>query len=182
MKIRCVQGGLIILLSLLSVTAQAQLNADLAVTKIDTPDPVHTGSNLTYYVEVTNNGPGSVSNVTITDNFDPLTSVVSTTFFPPGPSCGAPVGTTLTCNVGTLVQGATSELTLVVSTNGVASGTVLSNSASVSALSNVDQVTGNNSATATTDVIDVETTPTLSQWGLLLLAGMLAVVVVLRMR
>lgn len=43
---------------LLPATAAAGVaSADLSVTKEDTPDPVTPGSNLTYTITVTNNGP-----------------------------------------------------------------------------------------------------------------------------
>ena len=41
--------------------------ADLSVTKVDTPDPVQTGSNLTYTITVTNNGPDAAANASWSD-------------------------------------------------------------------------------------------------------------------
>ena len=41
--------------------------ADLEITKSDSPDPVTTGSDLTYTITVTNNGPDAATSVTVTD-------------------------------------------------------------------------------------------------------------------
>src|SRR4030095_4941769 len=53
--------------------------ANLAVTKTDTPDPVFAGSNITYTVGVTNNGPDSAFHVSLTDAIPAHTPFVSTT-------------------------------------------------------------------------------------------------------
>jgi uncharacterized repeat protein (TIGR01451 family) len=42
--------------------------ADLAITKSDSPDPVTAGLQLTYTLTVTNNGPSDAVNVVVTDN------------------------------------------------------------------------------------------------------------------
>src|SRR5437763_6489608 len=41
--------------------------ADLSVTKVDSPDPVNTGSTLTYTITVTNNGPDPASSASLSD-------------------------------------------------------------------------------------------------------------------
>ena len=53
--------------------------ADLAVTKTGLPDPVLVGSNLTYTVTVTNNGPNNASNVMVTDTLPANVTFVSAT-------------------------------------------------------------------------------------------------------
>jgi len=40
---------------------------DLAITKMDNPDPVDVDTNLTYYITVTNNGPGVASGITVNE-------------------------------------------------------------------------------------------------------------------
>src|SRR5438552_3675491 len=41
--------------------------ADLAITKMDSPDPAHVGQNLTYTIVVTNRGPDKAVGVSVTD-------------------------------------------------------------------------------------------------------------------
>jgi len=41
---------------------------DLSIAKTDLPDPVSTGGALTYSIQVTNAGPGTATNVIVTDN------------------------------------------------------------------------------------------------------------------
>src|SRR5262249_43280297 len=53
--------------------------ADLAVTKTDAPDPVTTGSNITYTINLINNGPDSAYNVKVTDATPANTTFVSAT-------------------------------------------------------------------------------------------------------
>src|SRR5262249_4532760 len=50
-----------------TVTTTVQARADLAVTKTDSPDPVTAGTNLTYSVSLSNNGPSDAQTVTLTD-------------------------------------------------------------------------------------------------------------------
>ena len=50
-----------------TATTTVQTQADLAVTKTDSPDPVTAGNNLTYTINFTNNGPSNAQNVTVTD-------------------------------------------------------------------------------------------------------------------
>src|SRR3984893_3170338 len=51
--------------------------ADLSVTKVDTPDPVHTGSNLTYTITVTNNGPDAAANTSWSHTLPVWSTLVS---------------------------------------------------------------------------------------------------------
>src|SRR4030095_14633529 len=52
-------------------------NADLAVTKSDSPDPVIVGSNITYTINFVNNGPSNDTNVSVTDGTPTNTTFVS---------------------------------------------------------------------------------------------------------
>ena len=56
-----------------------QANSDLLVTKSDSPDPVVQGSNLTYTVVGTNNGPGTATDVEIKDTLPAFTTFSSYT-------------------------------------------------------------------------------------------------------
>ena len=118
--------------------------ADLAVSKSDLPDPATAGSSLTYTITVTNNGPGNATGVTLTDNLP-----ASVQLFSVAQSQGSCSGTTtITCNLGTIANGSSATVSIVVTLT-VAGG--LSNTASVAA-NEVDPNTANNMATATTTV------------------------------
>ena len=127
-----------------TATATTSVNAaaNLALTKTDAPDPVPAGSDLTYTLTVTNNGPDSAGSVTITD---PLPSGVT---FVSASGCANTSGT-VTCVIGTLANGANAQRTIVV--RPTVANPSLSNTASVSS-STADPVPANNSATATTVV------------------------------
>jgi uncharacterized repeat protein (TIGR01451 family) len=129
-----------------TATAMTTVNpqADLIITKADTPDPVLVGNNLTYLLTVTNNGPSAATNVTVNDPLPP-----SVTFVSASPSQGSCSGTsTVTCTLGSLASGSNATVTIVVRPTQV--GT-LSNTASVTG-SEADPNTANNTATAPTTV------------------------------
>jgi uncharacterized repeat protein (TIGR01451 family) len=70
--------------------------ADLRVTKSDSPDPVGVGDELTYTIEVTNLGPAAATNVTLRDTLPAGTDFVSA-------SAGCTrQGRTVECDLGTL--------------------------------------------------------------------------------
>ncbi len=118
--------------------------ADLSLIKTDSPDPVTVGSNLTYTITVTNNGPSAANGVTVTDTLPANVTFVSVT-----PTQGSCSGTsTVTCNLGPLANGANATVTIVV-TPTIAGG--LSNTAAVTAIE-TDPNTANNTATAVTTV------------------------------
>jgi uncharacterized repeat protein (TIGR01451 family) len=117
---------------------------DLSIAKTDFPDPVAVGTNLTYTITVTNNGPSTATGVTVTDTLPAGVSYVSAT-----PSQGSCSGTsTVTCNLGNLANGASATVTIVVTPT--ATGT-LSNTACASG-NESDPDTNNNCSTATTTV------------------------------
>ena len=118
--------------------------ADLAITKVDSSDPITAGSDLTYTLTVTNNGPNPASGVTVVDNLPAGVTLRSSTA-----SQGSCSGTTnVTCSLGDLASGASATVTIVVTTS--TAGT-LSNSASVSG-NQPDPNSANNSATQQTTV------------------------------
>jgi len=127
-----------------SATTNIAAIADLSVTKTDSPDPVNAGSNLTYTITVTNNGPATATNVSMSDMLPGGATFVSATLAPSGPCLFA--NATVTCTIGVMTSGATATATVIVTPT--ASGT-LSNTATVT--SNVpDHVPGNESATTST--------------------------------
>jgi len=130
-------------------TTTVTTSADLGVTKADSPDPVTAGTDLTYTIGITNAGPSDAPGVTLTDPIPAGTSFVSAT-----PSAGSCAGTTtVSCNLGTLANGASASATLTVHVgSAVAAGTVLSNTATASSGVS-DPNASNDSATATTTVV-----------------------------
>ncbi|HEX3669630.1 MAG TPA: hypothetical protein VHY55_10805, partial [Acidimicrobiia bacterium] len=143
----------------------AASQADVAVTKVDTPDPVVHGANITYTITVTNNGPGDARNTFLTDNLPFNATFVSATT-PAGWSCGTPTpGQSLgevDCVTASLANGASATFTVVVQVSPSAlSGSSVSNSAHVSAQV-TDPNSANNDAQAVTlvDFADLSLTKT----------------------
>jgi uncharacterized repeat protein (TIGR01451 family) len=89
--------------------------ADVSVTTSDTPDPVTVGTNVTYAITVTNNGPDAVTNIELTDVVSGAVTLVSVT-----PSTGSCTGTsTIVCVLADLASGASAMLTIVVTPTAV---------------------------------------------------------------
>ncbi|MBV9497210.1 MAG: ExeM/NucH family extracellular endonuclease, partial [Acidobacteria bacterium] len=137
-----------------TATTTVGASADLSITKTDAPDPVAAGSNITYTLTLTNGGPSNAGSVTLSDSVPANTTFVALSS-PGGWSCTTPaVGATgaISCTIASFSPGS-STFTLVVAVNAAtANGTVISNTATVSA-STTDPTPANNSATATTTVV-----------------------------
>jgi uncharacterized repeat protein (TIGR01451 family) len=127
-------GAVICLATLLAVllsnsphgASAAPGDADLALTKSDSPDPVAAGANLNYTVRVQNQGPLAATNVVVTDklaasDFDFVSASATTG------GCDEQ-GKTVTCSLGTLNATTTATVTIIVRPK--KTGT-LSNTASV---------------------------------------------------
>jgi uncharacterized repeat protein (TIGR01451 family) len=131
--------------------------AELSLTKTDSPDPVIRGNNITYTVILTNNGPSSAANASLSDAVPTNTKFVSNSGTADW-SCTNPrtKGTatgTITCVKSSLATGESATFTIVVQVkSGVKEGTIITNTATVSS-STSDPNTSNNSATTTTTVI-----------------------------
>jgi uncharacterized repeat protein (TIGR01451 family) len=127
---------------------------------------------LDYTLVVTNHGPITATGVTVSDtlpaNFA-FVSAISTQG-----SCSGT--TTVTCNVGTMLNGASVTITIR-GTPGVAGP--MSNTATVTS-TETDFALANNSSTVAVDV--VEDVPALSGFALMLLAIALAVISAVAMR
>ena len=122
--------------------------ADLAITKMDSPDPAHVGQNLTYTIVVTNRGPDKAVGVSVTDQL-PKNAGYGSTTTTQGSCTLKPSKTAVVCTVGTMASGGSITITLVVKPT--SKGTI-TNTATATLTSPTDPNTTNNTATATTTV------------------------------
>ena len=152
-----------------AVTTIALATADLSITKTPAPGPYGTGLPLTYTIVVTNGGPNPAASVTVTDTLPAGSTLQSST------PAGACSGTTVvTCNAGTLANGASATFTLTIllpSTPGPITNTAVVSAAAT----NPDPNPGNNTATSTITVIPAGNIPMISPLSLLLLCIALAI-------
>ncbi len=116
--------------------------ADVAIVKTASPNPVLQGDTLTYTLAVTNNGPASATNVTVTDSLPSYVTYLSAQTTTG--SCSE-AGGMVTCLLGTMASGDNETVTIL--TTAGTPGTV-SNTATVTA-DQSDPNTGNNSSTQT---------------------------------
>src|SRR6476620_9724983 len=122
--------------------------ADLAITKTDSTDPVIAGNDLTYTVTVTNNGPDAATSITVTDNLPAESAFVSCSSTGGG-VCGGS-GNNQIVTFASLASGQSETITFVANVNcSIADGTMINNTATVSSLT-FDPDTTNNSSTTTT--------------------------------
>jgi uncharacterized repeat protein (TIGR01451 family) len=124
-------------------------DADVAITKTDSPDPIKVGNNLTYTITVTNEGPHQATDVVLTDVLPGGVSLVPGGLGWTQGSCSGDA--TITCSLGDLASGSSANVVVVVQPT---SAGILSNSASVSA-SSPDPGFANNSATTLTTAFRV---------------------------
>ncbi|KFE68687.1 Ig-like domain-containing protein [Hyalangium minutum] len=128
----------------------ADVPTDLAVTVTDGVTTVAPGSNVTYTIVVTNNGPNTVSGATLTDNFPAALMGVSWTCAPAA-ACGTTSGTG---NIAVVLQslgvGSSATFTVTATVNPAATGTTMTNTAVVALPTGfTDPVPANNSASDT---------------------------------
>ncbi|HEX5733689.1 MAG TPA: DUF11 domain-containing protein [Blastocatellia bacterium] len=132
-------------------------NTDVSITKTGTAGPVSRGSNITYTITATNNGPAPARDITISDTLPAGTTFVSLSLLTdPGTPlvCSTPPvgGTgTVTCSLGLLsIPGSpnTVSLALVVNVTNQAPSTI-TNTATVTR-PDVDPIPENNSSSVTT--------------------------------
>ena len=134
--------------------------ADLSIAKTASPNPVVTGSFLTYTISVNNNGPNPAENVVVSDPLPGGTNFVS---------CSASQGTcavqgnSVVANLGTINPPGFASLTIVVSVSAPGDSTI-TNTAVVSSTT-PDTNTSNNTASVTTSVSPIPPTPTFGPPG-----------------
>ncbi|MFI7537462.1 DUF11 domain-containing protein [Streptosporangium sp. NPDC049376] len=117
--------------------------SDLSITK--TAGTLNSGGTGTYTIKVTNNGPSDDTGVVVTDTLPAGLTFVSST-----PSGCTAAGQVVTCPVGTLPAGESTDIVLNVNVDATVTGTV-SNTASVTG-DNPDPDTDNNNITIDTPV------------------------------
>jgi uncharacterized repeat protein (TIGR01451 family) len=123
--------------------------ADVAVAISDSVDPVRPGQGVTYTTTVTNNGPSTATNVTLSEAWSMSSSKeLSVAAVTTSQGTCALVGMRLDCQIGTLASGGTATVTIVLKPRG---GGVLTMSASASA-TEPDPNSANNSETEGTTV------------------------------
>jgi len=94
-------------------TVSSSTEADLAITKSDSPDPVGQGQLLTYLIKVVNDGPNVATGASISDTLPANTSLYSMSA-----SQGACAGTTtIFCALGSLAVNGTATVSVVVPVN-----------------------------------------------------------------
>ena len=139
--------------------ASTTSNADLALSMTGRPDPVRKGADLTYTISVRNQGPATATALLVSDTLSPFVSYVSssasqgscsatpTTVTDTGSSFSRNT-TAVACTLGSLANGASTTVTIVVRPQ--LTGTI-TNSARVTA-SSTDTNTANNGASINTRV------------------------------
>jgi uncharacterized repeat protein (TIGR01451 family) len=125
--------------------------ADLAVSKSSAPaSTVDAGTNVTYTIELINNGPCGAGNVTLSDTVPEGSAFVSLSASAFGWSCSTPsIGSSgpITCTKDSMAEGEAVTFTLVTNVPcDVASGTNLDNTATASAATPPDDNSANDSA------------------------------------
>ena len=119
--------------------------ADLSITQTASPNPVLTGSNVTYTIAVANEGPGTAESVTVTDDLPANTTFVSCAATG-NAICGGS-GNARTVTINSLAAGESIVITLVAGVEcSLADGTPISNTATVNS-STPDVNPNNNSIT-----------------------------------
>ncbi|MBA2543299.1 MAG: DUF11 domain-containing protein, partial [Deltaproteobacteria bacterium] len=129
-----------------STTTTVTASANLAITVSDSPDPVSAGATLTYTVGVTNNGPSTATNLSMSNTLPAGVTFVSAAGT--GWSCAA-AGQTVSCTRASLASGAAPAITIT--STAPAQGGSITDTATITTTTS-DPVAGNNTASTTTIV------------------------------
>jgi uncharacterized repeat protein (TIGR01451 family) len=109
------------------------------------------GHLINYHIEVKNNGPSGATGVVVTDRLPSSSTFVSAT--PSTGACLPPAGGVLTCNIGSMNNGATATVDVVVRAHGP---NTIYDTASVTA-NEADPNPANNEVTESTTVVGFRT-------------------------
>ena len=132
-----------------TVYVASATQADVATVKTASPEPVTQGTNLTYTLQITNNGPAVAQGVTVSD---PLPGEVSFTSVSTTQGlCTYTVATTtVSCTLGSISVGGLAIVTINVSANTFSSSTLSTNTATVAATTSDPNLTNNSSSATST--------------------------------
>ena len=126
--------------------------ADVSISKTASPEPVNQGTNLTYTIIVTNNGPAIAQGVTVTDPIPAQVTYASSSSSQG--SCSYSSGTTtVTCSLGSLGVGSSAVVTINVTATVFGTNTVTCNGQTYNSC---------NTATLTTSTSNPNPTPSSS--------------------
>jgi uncharacterized repeat protein (TIGR01451 family) len=136
-----------------TTTVNPGVLADLSVAIIDSPDPVTVNQPLTYGINIHNSGPSTATRILLSAGASLSSSVTTVSATPTQGSCTQAERGEANCNLGSLANGATATVTIVVTPT--AAGTIYYGAGLVSETN--EHNTANNNATATTTVIPAAT-------------------------
>jgi uncharacterized repeat protein (TIGR01451 family) len=135
-----------------TTVATVTASADLSITKTDSPDPVLAGNSITYTLTVTNAGPSTAQNVSVTDTIPAGTAFVDGVDGNGATVCALVLPDSVICDLGTMGPGEVQTVYITVEVDpSLPDGTILSNTATVTS-STPDPNLANNTAGATTTV------------------------------
>jgi len=127
--------------------------ADVAIVKSASPNPVSQQTNLTYTIQVTNNGPAVAENVTVTDPLPTEVTFDSVSIPASQGTCSEnPSTATVSCTIPSLSVGGIATITINATVGTFSSATTATNTATVTA-STSDPNTANNSSSVTTTIL-----------------------------
>jgi uncharacterized repeat protein (TIGR01451 family) len=130
------------------ITVDPGMSVDLPLTRVDSADPVASGTVITYTLTVDNAGPDGAENVVVTDTLPTEMTLVATSGCSEDP-LGLP-----TCTLGQVPAGSSASFTITAQLAEDASGDI-TNTATVDA-DTFDDVLGNETAEETTSVQQVQ--------------------------
>jgi uncharacterized repeat protein (TIGR01451 family) len=148
--------------------------ADIEVTKTTASTQATPGGILNYTITVTNAGPSPATNVVVTDTLPAGLALISAT--PSQGTCTA--ANPVSCNLGAIANG--ESATIALSTQVTATSGTITNSATVTS-------TEGDSDTSSASPIpvgaaQVEPIPTMSQWALMMMAVLLGILALAKMK
>lgn len=146
--------------------------ADLRVTQEISPSTIHAGDSMAYTLTVSNLGPSTASEVTLTDALPPGASVVGAT----GTDWNCTAGSTVTCTRASLASGGVASVVITCRAPSAQSETYLVNTAVVGSLAE-DPVLDNNTSKMTVEVaLQPEAIPVLDPRSVALIEACLAMI------
>jgi hypothetical protein len=113
MRVMRVTVGSILLLLLPALPASAQTSSTLQVSVGHAPEPAEVGSDLSFAVDLTNSGPGEATGVQVVVTFPDADAVLAAVQSAQG-LCAETAPGEVTCDMGTLAEGATVSAQVVV--------------------------------------------------------------------